>query len=91
MLRVEYAMTVLSEAAAAPPGRDKDGPVPTLHPDQSLDTALRAFGSRRALPVVSRRDATHVLGILTLDHVLRAYGVREPEDVGASGDRPRPE
>ena len=84
MLRVEDAMTVLSDSTAAPPLRDQDdGPSPILHPDQSLDTALHAFGSRRALAVVSRRDVTRVLGILTLEDVLRAYGVNgEPQSPG---------
>jgi hypothetical protein len=51
-----------------------------LHPDQSLDAALRAFGPHRALPVVSRRDPTRVLGELRLEDVLRAYGVEPRVD-----------
>jgi len=70
-LRVEDAMRAVDGAALPPAG------APVLHPDQSLDAALRAFGPHRSLPVVSRLDATHVLGELRLDDVLRAYGIRE--------------
>lgn len=77
MLRVEDAMTVLPDAAAVASIGDEAGPpAPVLHPDQSLDTALHTFGSRRELAVVSRRDVSRVLGVLRLDDVLRAYGVR---------------
>ena len=49
---------------------------PIVHPDQSLETALRLFGRRRTLAVVSRRDLTSVVGTLALDDVLKAYGVK---------------
>ena len=86
MLRVEDAMTAQSEFAAVPVALADDGrPAPVLHPDQSLDTALRAFGSRRELAVVSRRDVTRVLGTVKLQDVLRAYGVN-----GESGSTSSP-
>jgi CIC family chloride channel protein len=54
--------------------------LPVVHPDQSLDAALRLFEQHRRLRVVSRRDTTRTLGLLTLDDTLRAYGVRnDPE------------
>jgi hypothetical protein len=34
------------------------------------------FGDRAVQPVVSRRDVTRQLGELTLDDVLKAYGIR---------------
>ncbi|MDQ3417771.1 MAG: chloride channel protein [Acidobacteriota bacterium] len=68
VLRVEDAMR------PAAPGVGGDGD-PVLHPDQSLDAALHAFGNRTVLAVVSREDLTRVLGELTLDDVLRTYGI----------------
>lgn len=77
-LRVEDAMRpgsgMVTETGAAPS--------PFLHPDQSLDTALHLFGTRRVLPVVSRQDVTHTLGELRLDDVLRVYGIRNADPDG---------
>jgi CIC family chloride channel protein len=73
-LRVEDAM------AAAAPGEPEvagfDETAPVLHPDEALDSALRLFGSRERLRVVSRRSPSTVLGTLSLADVLKAYGVR---------------
>ena len=78
MLRVEDAMlTAASAAAAAGDGTQERG-APVLYPDQALDTALQMFRHRRVLQVVSRQDVTHVLAVLTIDDVLRAYGVKYP-------------
>ena len=49
--------------------------VPVVFPDQSLESALSAFGKCDALPVVNRRDDSDVLGVLTLDAALEAYGI----------------
>ena len=49
--------------------------MPALYPDQSLDAALQLFGDRAVLAVVSREEVTRVLGELTLEDVLRAYGI----------------
>lgn len=76
MLRVEDAMRPVS-GTGAPAGASGEG-VPILHPDQSLDTALRMFGHHRRLPVVSRQDVTRVLGELSLDAALAAYGIADP-------------
>ena len=79
-LRVEDAMRVAPDPAAVPGAAMADGPLaPVLHPDQSLDTALRMFGRHRVLTVVSREDVTRVLGTLKLDDVLRAYGIADTE------------
>jgi CIC family chloride channel protein len=53
---------------------------PHLHPDQSLAIALDRMGTAkvRAMPVVSRANINKVVGIVTLDAVLDAYGVSGP-------------
>jgi CIC family chloride channel protein len=50
-----------------------DPPLPTLHPDQPLDAALRVIHDRPLLPVVHRAHATRLVGIITLEDVLEAY------------------
>lgn len=90
VLRVEDAMV---ESTAAPLLDSRGRPMPRLYPDQSLDTALGKFGARPVLPVVSREDVTRVLGILRLDDVLHAYGVRRdanpPSQPRAETSEPR--
>lgn len=51
-------------------------PVPVVHPDESLESVLRRVGSRPFLPVVHRADAQRVLGIVTVEDILSAYGRR---------------
>jgi CIC family chloride channel protein len=46
-----------------------------LYPDLTLDTALRLFHAHAALPVVSRHARGHVIGILTLEGVARAFRI----------------
>jgi CIC family chloride channel protein len=43
-----------------------------LYPDQSIDTALRALRGRALVPVVHRADPQRLVGIVTMDDVLRA-------------------
>ncbi len=50
-----------------------DPPLPTLHPDQPLDAALRVIHDRPLLPVVHRAHASRLVGTVTLDDVLEAY------------------
>ena len=50
--------------------------VPFLHPDHPLDTALRLIGEWPLLPVVHRANLQQLLGVVSLDDVMRAY--REP-------------
>ena len=53
------------------------------HPDQSLDSVMAKLGSRRIsrLPVVSREDPTKLLGIITSEDVILAFGkVKIPKD-----------
>jgi CIC family chloride channel protein len=72
VLRVEDAMRPAEDVTSA----ETPSTSPIVHPDQSLETALRLFGRRRTLAVVSRRDLTSVVGTLALDDVLKAYGVK---------------
>ena len=46
------------------------------HPDQSLDSVMAKLGDRRIsrLPVVSRVDPTEILGIITAEDVIHAFG-----------------
>lgn len=62
-----------------------DDAMPHVHPDQPLAVALTRMGEAglTALPVVSRANIRHVLGIVTLADVLSAYGVRSASHVAA--------
>ncbi len=58
--------------------------LPYLHPDHPLDTALRVIGKWPILPVVHRADIQQLLGVVSLEDVMRAYrgvGVSEARDV----------
>jgi hypothetical protein len=59
-----------------------DQPLPMVHPDQSLDTALRVLGPHPML-VVSRRSDGRLLGAIGIDEVLAAYGVAGRPACGA--------
>lgn len=47
--------------------------LPRLHPDQTVDLALRLFRDAPFLPVVHRADATRLLGVLSPNDILKAY------------------
>jgi CIC family chloride channel protein len=51
--------------------------LPHVHPDHSLSLTLERMGSTglNVLPVVSRANARELIGIVTLDDILRTYGV----------------
>lgn len=55
------------------------------HPDQSLDSVMAKLGSRQIsrLPVVSREDPTRLLGIITAEDVIMAFGKAHRETLGA--------
>jgi CIC family chloride channel protein len=57
-----------------------NGDIPHLHPDHSLAIALDRMGSTklRVLPVVSRANVRQLLGVVTLEAVLNAYGFSLP-------------
>lgn len=78
-LRVENAMQRLDRSVAREPGM-------TLYPDEPLDAALRLLSLQPEVQVISRINPDQVLGVLTLQHVHKAYGIVEPAPVGASSD-----
>jgi CIC family chloride channel protein len=51
----------------------KNGHVPFLHPDHSLDTALRYVDRWPLIPVVSRADFRQLEGVITQRDVLERY------------------
>lgn len=60
------------------------GEFPHVHRDQPLGQALARMGSARltVLPVVSRGNARTLLGLVTLEDVLHAYGVEHVAQIG---------
>jgi CIC family chloride channel protein len=52
---------------------------PHVHPDHGLSWALKRMGETGldTLPVVSRADVREVLGVVTLEDILKVYGVAE--------------
>jgi len=66
----------------------EEGPeFPHLHPDHNLSLALERMGvaHRNALPVVSRGNVRQLLGVVTLEDVLKVYGVDEATKDGSGG------
>lgn len=55
--------------------------LPHVHPDHSLSLALERMGSSglNVLPVVSRANVRQLMGIILLDDILGAYGLRKPD------------
>jgi CIC family chloride channel protein len=47
--------------------------LPHLHPDQSLETALRRMGDYPLLPVVHRADFSQLEGVVSLQDILKIY------------------
>jgi CIC family chloride channel protein len=61
--------------------------VPRLYQDQSLDVALRFIKDRPMLPVVHRDNLDLLMGVVSVEDILRAYrkaGIAEPETVEVS-------
>ena len=61
--------------------------VPRLHQDQSLDVALRFMKDRPMLPVVHRGNMDLLMGVVSVEDILRAYrkaGLAEPETAEVS-------
>ncbi len=50
-----------------------DHPVPHLHPDNSLETALHCVYEWPVVPVVHRADQNKVEGVVSLTDVLETY------------------
>jgi CIC family chloride channel protein len=73
-----YKSTLLEAVKAGKAGQQLSSILPStrlsrLHPDQSLDLALRLIRDAPFLPVVHRADARHLVGLLSLDDILAAY------------------
>lgn len=67
--------TLLASPAASdlPLSRILTVAIPYLHPDHPLDTALRVIGDWPILPVVHRANLQQLVGVVSLDDVMRAY------------------
>ena len=82
---IGVANAVAIEKWAAAGGREHLGDLvkgdvfPHLHADQPLHVALERLGAAGVdvLPVVSRADVHILLGVVELDELLRAYGVKK--------------
>lgn len=68
-------------------------PVPYVHKDFTLDTALRIIGQWPLVPVVHRAHFERLLGVLSLDDIVRAYrgagvgeGIMREEPIASSAD-----
>lgn len=48
-------------------------PLPIVHPDEPLDSALAAMGDHALLPVVHRADPSRLVGVVSLADILNAY------------------
>lgn len=48
-------------------------PMPTVYPDQPLDVALQSIGDHPYVPVVHRADAAHLVGVIGVEEILKAY------------------
>src|SRR5215467_2984985 len=73
--RVSVAMRPPDTVSGLPWGTDHD--FPHVHADHGLDVALHRMGASglKVLPVVSRNDVTKVEGVVTLEDILRVYGL----------------
>jgi chloride channel protein, CIC family len=56
--------------------------IPTLHPDEPLETALSLLEDRPFVPVVRRTDHSVLQGVLGLQEILQAYRRREEQGSG---------
>jgi CIC family chloride channel protein len=90
LVRGEFGWGSLPATAVQPggakPGEDAtigslcaQAGLPTLHPDEPLETALRMLEDRPLLPVVRRSDHGVLLGVLGLQEILQAYRRSEEE------------
>ena len=62
---------------------------PHVHADHGLDIALHRMGTSglKELPVVSRNDVIRAEGIITLDDILRVYGLYEESERDEAADQ----
>jgi CIC family chloride channel protein len=59
-------------------GQVKPRPLPQLHPDHSLDVAMRQIGEWPLLPVVHRADMQMLVGVVSLEDIIETYRKRGP-------------
>jgi chloride channel protein, CIC family len=50
-----------------------DTTLPIVHPDQTLEVALRRMGDWPLLPVVHRANFSQLVGVITLNDILKTY------------------
>ena len=88
--RTEQSLATLLRERTARQGLMPTIPVPHLHPDHSLTLALERLGTlpHDVLPVVSRENVRRLLGVVTLQDILKAYGVARPARGGTKSGRP---
>jgi CIC family chloride channel protein len=70
------------EGAQSIPTAAHPSPFPHVHSDHTLDIVLQRMGSTgmKVLPVVNRKDIRRLEGIITLNDVLRVYGLLEESE-----------
>jgi CIC family chloride channel protein len=78
-LRVSAAMRPPDGSVPIVQTGDLDDAFPHVHSDHGLDVALYRMGTSglKTLPVVSRNDVTRVEGVITLEDILRVYGLQK--------------
>jgi CIC family chloride channel protein len=92
IVSLSHLQKALTEGATQQPLSEilKSDEFPHVHMDHSLNMALDRMGSSQldVLPVVNRANVHKLEGIVTLQDVLRLYGVEPRETSGASGEPP---
>ena len=90
MISLSRLQKALTEGETEKPLSDilKDSEFPHVHMDHSLNMALDRMGASQldVLPVVNRANVHKLEGIVTLQDVLRLYGVGPSETTVASGE-----
>ncbi|HLH09035.1 MAG TPA: chloride channel protein [Terriglobales bacterium] len=69
----DLSKSALTEAGEPVAKLVADKIVPTLHPDLTLESALRKFGALPLLPVVHRADPRRLLGVVSVELILKSY------------------
>jgi CIC family chloride channel protein len=69
-------LELASDQASGADARPQE--LPHLHPDQSLDVAMRRIGEWPLLPVVHRADGNKLVGVVSLADILETYRQRGP-------------
>ncbi|BCS34967.1 Cl- channel voltage-gated family protein [Luteitalea sp. TBR-22] len=62
--------------------------VEPVYPDELLDVPMRSLPGAPIIPVISRLDATQLLGVITDDSIRRAYGFNASGQLQARDDDP---